>query len=36
MYAWFRNMSWLFKQNINNTDTGKPIWKSVDLLETFN
>jgi hypothetical protein len=36
MYAWFRNMSWLFKQNINNTDTGKPIWKSVDLLEPFN
>jgi hypothetical protein len=36
MYAWFRNMSWLFKQNINNTDSGKPIWKSVDLLEPFN
>ena len=36
MYAWFSNMSWLFKRNTNNTDTGKPIWKSVDLLEPFS
>ena len=36
MYAWFSNMSWLFKRNVNNTDTGKPIWKSVDLLEPFS
>lgn len=36
MYAWFSNMSWLFKRNTNNTDSGKPIWRSVDLLEPFS
>jgi len=36
IYAWFSNMSWLFKENTNQTNTGTPNWKSVNLLEPFN
>ena len=35
IYAWFSNMSWLFKENTNQTNTGTPNWKSVNLLEPF-
>lgn len=29
-------MSWLFKENTNNTNDGKATWRSVNLFEPFN
>lgn len=36
IYSWFSNMSWLFKENTNNTNDGKATWRSVNLFEPFN
>jgi hypothetical protein len=36
IYSWFSNMSWLFKENTNNTNDGKAIWKQISLFEPFN
>lgn len=36
IYSWFSNMSWLFKENTNNTNDGKATWKQISLFEPFN
>jgi hypothetical protein len=35
-YAWFSNLSWLFEENTNIKNEGKPTWQSVNLLQPFN
>ena len=35
-YLWFSKMSWLFKENVNNTNQGEPKWRNVTLLEPIN
>jgi hypothetical protein len=36
IYLWFAKMSWFFKKNTNNTNTGKPNWVDVSLIDLFN
>jgi hypothetical protein len=36
IYLWFANMSWFFKTNTNDTDSGKPNWEDVSITSLFN
>lgn len=36
IYLFFANMSWFFKQNINDSGDGKPKWDDVTLLNPVN
>jgi hypothetical protein len=36
IYLWFAKMGWFFKKNTNNTNTGKPNWVDVSLIDLFN
>jgi hypothetical protein len=36
IYLWFAKMSWFFKKNTNNTNTGKPNWVDVSIIDLFN
>lgn len=36
IYLWFSNMSWFFKHNSNDTDTGLPKWDDVTLFSPID
>jgi len=36
IYLWFANMGWFFKTNANSSNTGKPNWETVTILNLFN
>jgi hypothetical protein len=36
IYLWFAKMGWFFKKNINSSNTGKPNWIDMSLVDFFN
>ena len=36
IYLWFAKMGWFFKKNTNTTNTGKPNWIDMTLVDFFN
>jgi hypothetical protein len=36
IYLWFANMGWFFKTNTNDSNTGKPKWDNVTLIDFFD
>lgn len=36
IYLWFANMSWFFKTNVNDSNTGNPKWEDVHMTSPFN
>lgn len=36
IYLWFAKMSWFFKQNTNDSSTGKPNWEDVTFMSPIN